>query len=425
MATTISGLAPLTIARWCAGNGWPIHPLASGAKTPARNCRTCQEAVHDPRECLCIRQGRWCHGFHAATTDTARIQRWWRRNPRFGVGVACGTPSGLLVIDIDTHADLLPTPGLILPGLIPPAHVDPVDVATGFDALHLLAQHRNADSPAHDTSTVRVRTPSGGLHVWYRLGSDDRFACSTGSCSSRALAWQVDVRADGGYIIAPGVTTRAGPYTLLGRTRQPAPLPGWLRHDLIRTGHRPSDSPPPVPLRQRQLRTEVSAAAGMLALSTLLDDVAGCAAASCGTGFADKLNRAAYTAGGLVAADRLCQDEAEQALSEAATRAPAAEPTDREHHPLRHGRRPSPPASSRPPRLGRHQRTSSLPLPAALPAPQTRCRPSSLQRLTGNRTPHAWRKACPPPRRPPPADPPHGHHAGAPHRRRHITSGAP
>ncbi|MEU6719821.1 bifunctional DNA primase/polymerase [Nonomuraea sp. NPDC046802] len=326
MATTTSGIAPLTIARWCAGNGWPVHPLAPGAKIPARNCRTCQETAHDPRECPCIRQGRWCHGFHAATTDTARIQQWWRRNPRFGVGVACGTPSGLIIIDIDTHADLLPTPEQILPGLIPPAHVDPVEVATGFDALNLLARHRHADSPAHDTSTMRVRTPSGGLHVWYQLDGEDRFACSTGSSSSRgsrpvrALAWQVDVRASGGYIIAPGVTTRAGPYTLLGRTRRPAALPAWLRHDLIRTGHRPRDNPPPTS-GLRPLLADTPDSAGLLALSTLLADVAGCAAAASGTGFADKLNRAAYTAGGLVAAGRLRHDEAEHALSQTATHA--------------------------------------------------------------------------------------------------------
>src|SRR5437870_2596595 len=35
------------------------------------------------------------HGVKQATTDAMKIRAWWRRSPRAGVGVACG--SGLLV----------------------------------------------------------------------------------------------------------------------------------------------------------------------------------------------------------------------------------------------------------------------------------------------------------------------------------------
>lgn len=49
--------------------------------------------------------------------------------------------------------------------------------------------------------------------------------------------------------------------------------------------------------------------------------MAGCAALPEGAGFSEKLNRAAYTAGGLVAAGHLTEAEAEQVLTEVAEHA--------------------------------------------------------------------------------------------------------
>lgn len=100
---------PVAIAQWCAGQGWPVHPLAPGRKTPAANCNACRQPGHTHHGCNCRTSGRWCHGFHAATLDPARIQQWWSQTPDPGVGVACG-PAGLVVIDIDAHAQI-PLPG--------------------------------------------------------------------------------------------------------------------------------------------------------------------------------------------------------------------------------------------------------------------------------------------------------------------------
>lgn len=94
---------PLATARWCARQGWPVHPLAAGRKTPAANCESCRQPGHSHEGCTCPADGRWCHSFHAATLDQRRIDRWWGGNPQFGTGVACG-PAGLIVIDIDAHA---------------------------------------------------------------------------------------------------------------------------------------------------------------------------------------------------------------------------------------------------------------------------------------------------------------------------------
>lgn len=311
-----------TIARWFASNGWPVHPLAPGRKTPAANCPLCRSPHHNRADCTCRAAGRWCHGFHAATLDMTRIHQWWRANPAFGVGVACG-PANLVVIDIDAHPTTPPQRNRLLPGISIADDVDVSAMTTGFHSLAVLAALRNAPNPADDTTTLRVRTPSGGLHIWYRATDSRPWQCSTGASPTRALAWQVDVRAHGGYIIAPGTTIKTGTYTPMGGARLPAPLPAWLALELERTHHLPAahiPAPRPVPPRARQA---VIAAGGgrdhtTKALTTVLADVTACATTPENAGFTARLNRAAYTAGGLVAAGQLTHQDAERILTEAA-----------------------------------------------------------------------------------------------------------
>ncbi|MFI7643523.1 bifunctional DNA primase/polymerase [Nonomuraea sp. NPDC049400] len=318
--------ASLAIARWCAEQGWPVHPLAPGRKTPAGNCSACQADSHTPDNCACL-PARWCHGFHAATRDEHLIEAWWRSNPGFGVGVACG-PANLLVIDIDTHPKVVPTRDRVLPGILIDERIDLTGLAHGHHTLGLLAALRSQPNPADDTDTLRVRTPSGGLHVWYRTDPVTTWLCSSGSSPARALAWQIDIRATGGYIVAPGTRTSAGTYTILGECRQPAPLPDWLVQELARTGHLRSDAPPassPSHPPARALQAVIAAGGEHNALSRtlekLLAEVLACAAVPEGAGFADKLNRAAYTIGGLVAAQYLSESDARNLLYEAAGRA--------------------------------------------------------------------------------------------------------
>nr|WP_237694645.1 bifunctional DNA primase/polymerase [Streptomyces sp. SID2563] len=314
---------PLTTAWWCARQGWPVHPLAPGRKTPVANCEACRRPDHDRARCGCLRAGRWCHGFHAATLDLDRIGQWWSIRPDLGVGVATG-PAGLVVIDVDAHARELPRRDRLLPGVGIATGIDLTGLANGFHTLGLLAALRGATSPADDTSTLRVRTPSGGMHVWYRNDGGHRWQCSAGSGSGRALAWQVDVRAHGGYIVAPGTVTAAGTYRPVGAVRTPAPLPAWLARELQRTGHLPTSPAPgprPVPPRARQAVLAAggrSDAPGERLLTGLLADVAACASVPEGAAFSEKLNRAAYTAGGLVAAGHLSEDEAVRQLRDAA-----------------------------------------------------------------------------------------------------------
>ncbi|MFD4862522.1 bifunctional DNA primase/polymerase [Streptomyces atratus] len=305
------------MARWLAGRQWPVHPLAPGRKTPAANCEQCRVRNHEPSRCPCHQQGKWCHGFHSATTNLERIEACWSREPRAGVGVSCG-PAHLVVLDVDAHPAQVPDRNRLLPGIPIPEQVDLSGLASGFDTMALLAAYRKEANPAEDETTLRVRTPSGGLHIWYVNSEPSvRYRSSTGSSPKTALAWQVDVRAHGGYIVAPTTRTSAGTYTPLGAVRAPAPLPAWLSAELKRTGHVIQASPVPAPRPARQARLPQTGAAQAL-LQPLIETVRECAAFTEGTGFTEKLNRAAYTAGGLAAAGHLNQAEARQELAEAA-----------------------------------------------------------------------------------------------------------
>ena len=82
--------------------------------------------------------------------------------------------------------------------------------------------------------TYWVQTPSGGWHLYYREGLEPI------RNSAGLLGPGVDVRGQGGYVIAAGSATAAGAYEMLNDAA-PAPLPPWLSHRLL---------PPPAPRRQ-------------------------------------------------------------------------------------------------------------------------------------------------------------------------------
>ncbi|MEU9803517.1 bifunctional DNA primase/polymerase [Streptomyces sp. NPDC051000] len=312
------------MALWMALRGYPVHPLAPGTKTPVPNCSDCPTGRHAPQECPCHPRGGWCHGFHAATTDPDTVRRWWGRDPEPGIGVSCG-PAGLVVVDVDAHGALVPDRRSLLPGIPIDERVDLTGLGSGYDTLALLAAYRSAPNPCEDPSTLRVRTPSGGMHIWYRAPQGGpRFRCSSGSSAKVALAWQVDVRAVGGYIVAPSTRTTAGVYEPLPGARVPAALPLWLTAELVRTGHRIETPPAPA---EPSARAQASPAPrgrrqdGQRVLGALLDEVRSCAASREGTAFSEKLNRAAFTAGGLAAAGHFSEAEARQSLLEAAEHA--------------------------------------------------------------------------------------------------------
>lgn len=236
-----------------------------------------------------------------------------------GVGVACG-PARLVVIDVDAHCVEVPERGRLLPGIPIDERVNLTGLASGFDTLALLAAFRRQPNPTEDEQTLRVRTPSGGLHIWYEIPPGQvRYRSSTGSSPKVALAWQVDIRAENGYIVAPMNRTPTGTYSRVGPAKLPAPLPEWLAQELKRTGHVLADTPAPPVLPGPRTSVHRSATKAHRVLDPLLGEVAACAATPQGAGFTEKLNRAAYTAGGLCAAGHLPEIQVRELLEEAAS----------------------------------------------------------------------------------------------------------
>ncbi|MFH8793302.1 bifunctional DNA primase/polymerase [Streptomyces sp. NPDC017941] len=184
----------LTAALDAAARGWPVHPLRPGAKG---------SALHGERSCT----GRApCTNGHVkweqrATLDAERIRRTWQAGA-YNVGIATG-PARLLVVDLDI-----------------PKGKGSADAPCGATNFQALCERAGVSWPA----TYTVRTPNGGLHLYFHTPS--RLPCTAGS-----LAEHIDTRGTGGNIVAAGSLTPHGVYAV--EVDGPAAaLPAWL-HALL------------------------------------------------------------------------------------------------------------------------------------------------------------------------------------------------
>ncbi|MCC5032294.1 bifunctional DNA primase/polymerase [Streptomyces sp. WAC 00631] len=184
--------ALLRAALDAAERGWPVLPLRPGGKRPAGH-----------GEDHCPRTGRCAAGHRTpeqrATTCPDTIRAAWALRP-WNVAIATG-PAGLLVVDLDT--------------LKPKDEKGTPCGATSFQAL---CERAGQAVPV----TYRVRTPNGGEHLYFTAPDGARLKSSAGR-----LAKKIDIRAWGGYVVAPGSTTTAGAYEVAD-SAPVAPLPGWL-----------------------------------------------------------------------------------------------------------------------------------------------------------------------------------------------------
>lgn len=149
-------------------------------------------------------------GFHAATHDALRVAEWWTQWPTALIGRPTG--AGTVVIDCD----------------LDPAKSPPKD---GESKLADLEASQGRLPP-----TFTVRTPRGGRHRYFRAPAGMRFPCSADK-----IAYGIDVRGDGGYVIAvpsPG-------YEVMDDAAQADLPPGWVellrlpdaeKRDAIATG---------------------------------------------------------------------------------------------------------------------------------------------------------------------------------------------
>ncbi|NUT53804.1 MAG: bifunctional DNA primase/polymerase, partial [Saccharothrix sp.] len=97
-----------------------------------------------------------------ATQNSERIRDIWEPRP-YNVGIACG-PSGLYVIDLDDAH-----------GHEPPAQW--AGATHGSDVLTRVAAAAGQPYPA---GTFTVRTPSGGLHLYFRAPTEPELRNTVG-----------------------------------------------------------------------------------------------------------------------------------------------------------------------------------------------------------------------------------------------------
>lgn len=133
---------------------FPVHsPSVSGCSCGRHDCSS---PCKHPR----------VHWRTSASTDAGQVRDWWTRWPTANIGLVTGVKSGLIVLDVD------------------PAH-------GGLDSLRDLVAEEGAVE-----AFARVRTGGGGMHFYLRHPGG-RVRNRTG------LRPGIDVRGDGGYVVAP------------------------------------------------------------------------------------------------------------------------------------------------------------------------------------------------------------------------------
>lgn len=253
------GRRPIDAAVIYARRGWPVFPCHSAHPTSGCSCGSaeCGSPGKHPR----VRGG-----LHSSSTDASVIRAWWARWPRANVGVRTGAISGLVVVDVD------------------PRH--------GGDATMRELESVYGELPA----TRTIRTASGGRHLYFRhpggLVRND---------AGRVLGRGVDLRGDGGYVIAPPSRGGAGAYAVVASGGTIAELPEWCL-ERIAERERP----------RRQERRDVRAPSAWA--DDALQGELGRVRSSVEGTRNDTLNRVAYRLGQIVGAGVLQEREIEDVL---------------------------------------------------------------------------------------------------------------
>lgn len=129
--------------------GFPVLGLGVGSKAPHKLFR---------------------HGVKWATTEPAMVPWMWGQEKMAGIGIACGQPSGLLVIDLDVKGS--------------------DNGRVNFGAYML--EHR-----VSVPMSLVSHTPSGGWHIWLRLPPGVIVPRRTG------ILGAVDIQAQDSYVVVP------------------------------------------------------------------------------------------------------------------------------------------------------------------------------------------------------------------------------
>lgn len=250
--------------------GWPVLPLHHPIEGGRCSCmRGCDSPFKHPRT---------RNGLDDATTDEVTIRKWWGRDAGSNIGIVTGARSGIVVLDVDGREGL-----------------------KNWGEL----EKRHGATP----SSFLVTTPRGGVHLY--LAHPGRRVPNTAG----KLAANIDVRGDGGYVVAHPSNaingrgwrqwTGAGCEGWLDGTAELVPMPEWMSPVVKPAVARPAS---PGGSIGRYAQTALDAECGRVALAP--------------EGTRNHvLNRAAFSLGQLVGGGALDAGHVVAALLEAAARA--------------------------------------------------------------------------------------------------------
>lgn len=182
-----------------ARRGWRILPLHAPDERGACSCR---------KGAACTSPGKHPHtraGVHDATTDELQIKNWWTQWSGANVGVSTGVKSGIVCLDIDPRNN-------------------------GNETLQKLL-----DEFGELPLTFTVATGGGGRHFYFQfpVGATEKLAGKLGD--------GIDIKTEGGYVVAPPSTHASGGAYRIENDLETAALPGWLLELLTRKNKLPRD----------------------------------------------------------------------------------------------------------------------------------------------------------------------------------------
>ena len=166
---------------------------------PANIWREKQEIVQSPKNTATA--ANW-----GKTKDPEEIKQDFRNHPRAGIGIATGAGNGIFVVEADTKKG---------------HDVDGIAALRALEAKH---------GPLPET--LMAESPSGSIHHYFNYPKDVAI-----KNSASEIAPGVDVRGDGGMVIAPPSVRGDGAYRWINEGTPIADAPEWLV-ELVRKGDR-------------------------------------------------------------------------------------------------------------------------------------------------------------------------------------------
>lgn len=152
-----------------ASRGWAVFPVKPNEKTPLTQ-----------------------HGCKDASNDPAKVEELFQKYPKANIGIATGEASGFWAFDVDVKAG-----------------------AQGLQSLKRLQDEHGA-LPL----TLSAQTPSHGQHLYFK--------CLANISNRTNVVAGIDVRGDGGYVVAPPSIIKRQKYLWLTQDEPIAEAPDWL-----------------------------------------------------------------------------------------------------------------------------------------------------------------------------------------------------